>query len=184
MKRTLLIAWIIVAAVGLGAVLFYQFVLTPRDFRVVEEGKLYRSRQPLGWQWHVLKRCGIRTVVDLRPHAEDPAAFDAEQKACQDAGAAFVNIPIDHIPPTAEQVAQFLTAIRDHPGPALVHCEHGRTRAGFMSAAYRVAVQDWPVDAAVSEMLRLGDKETASIAEAVKTILAHLQTHSTTTNAN
>lgn len=175
MNRKLLIASVLLAAIVTGVVIVYQFALTPRDFRVVDEGKLCRSRQPLGWQWHVLKRYGIRTVIDLRPEAEDPAAFAAERKACQDAGAAFVNIPIDRIPPTDAQVAQFLAALRDHPGPALVHCEHGKTRAGLMSAAYRVAVQGWSVDAAVSEMLRLGDKETASIAEEGKSLLEHLR---------
>ena len=54
----------------------------------------------------------------------------------------------------------------------------GKTRTGLLVAAYRVAVQGWQPQAALDEMIRQGDKETASQAAEKLAILARLAAES------
>jgi uncharacterized protein (TIGR01244 family) len=157
-----------------AGLLAHDYLTRPRGLVEVVPGVLYRSRQPAGPQWRVLVSRHITTVIDLRTEGEDPAAFQAERQGCSRAGARFVHIPIATMPPTDEQIDQFLQAARAGGGPALVHCQHGKTRTGFMIAAYRVAEQGWSPQAAVDEMVRLGDKETASQAREKLAILERL----------
>lgn len=114
---------------------------------------LYRSSQPRAPIADRLRRHGIATVVDLRTLEEDPAALAEERHECQTAGARFVHLPSLTRTPTDEQVGEFLRMARTPAcQPVLVHCEHGKTRAGMMVAAFRIVVDGWSVDQAVEEM--------------------------------
>ena len=147
-----LVALLMVCAAGGGAI--YYFVLSRADeLGVVAQGKLYRSAQPSGWEYSVLDRLSIRRVISLRGYREDPELLEEEKAACAAAGAEFVHIPVESRLPTEEQIGKFMRAVQTAPGPVLVHCEHGKTRAGIMSAAYRVMVQGWSPEQAIESQL-------------------------------
>jgi protein tyrosine/serine phosphatase len=58
-----------------------------------------------------------------------------------------------HTPPTAAQLAQFLTIVKDPASqPAYVHCVGGRHRTGVMTATYRMTHEGWSADQAFKEM--------------------------------
>jgi len=121
------------------------------QFGVVAPNRLYRCRQPVGLQYPVLfRRYGIRRVISLRMEEEDPVAMSAEIIACRQAGVDYVNIPIGAPLPDDAQIERFLRAVRSSDGAVLLHCEHGRHRTGFLSAAYRVLFDDWTVERAMS----------------------------------
>jgi uncharacterized protein (TIGR01244 family) len=149
---------LVLAVMSAGAWGAYQHWLFVDRFGVVVPGKLYRCRQPEGREWRLLERLGIRTVVNLRPREEDPAAFAADERACAAAGARLVSIPMPHNLPTEVQARRFLRVVRGSDGPVLVHCEHGEDRTGLMTAAYRVAEQGWTVRKAAAEMRRYGGR--------------------------
>ena len=162
---------VLLAAVA-GAVGVY-YLLRPGRFATVDAGKLYRCRQPLGMQWKVVKAYGIRTVINLRPRDEDAEEFDSEVAACRDNDFKLVEIPISHMPPTDDMIAKFLTAARAD-APAVVHCEFGKNRTGFMAATYRVVVQDWPAQRAMDELLDLETSQTPEMIRDYQEILERL----------
>lgn len=133
-----------------------------RNFRAVREGVLYRSGQPrpeeLG---ELIEKHGLRTIISLRGtrSSDDRDGWEeAERRICEQAGAGFVSIPCNHKnPPTAEQVEQFLSIVRDSQRvPALIHCRIGQQRTGLFCALYRVHVEGADESAALSEMDELG----------------------------
>ncbi|MFP3937799.1 MAG: fused DSP-PTPase phosphatase/NAD kinase-like protein [Phycisphaerae bacterium] len=152
----LVAAMMVVAAWGL-----YQRWFFVDRFGIVAADELYRCRQPRGDDWRLLEKHHIRTVVNLRPAAEDPDDFAAEQRACSQAGARLINIPMPKPTPTRVQLRRFLRAVRETDGAVLVHCEHGRDRAGVMVACYRIIEQDWTLRKAAAEMMRYRGRPTA-----------------------
>ena len=148
--------WVLLAVIGLavGGGFYAHRLLFVRRYGVVAEGKLYRSRQPHGLQYPVLlHRQNFKRIINLRSYVEDPESFTEEQKVCKHEGIDFVNIPVSAEVPSILQVERFLHSVDTSPGSVLVHCAHGRNRAGMMSAAYRVARQGVPVEQAFREEL-------------------------------
>ncbi len=93
------------------------------------------------------KRLGFKTVVDLRTPEEGIAE---ERRAVEDAGLAYVNIPVATRAPTMEQVAAFAEVANDAGTyPILLHCASAN-RAGAMWALYR-ASEGVPVEVAIEE---------------------------------
>jgi protein tyrosine/serine phosphatase len=59
------------------------------------------------------------------------------------------------VPPTADQLAQFLDLVIDRANqPVFVHCAGGRHRTGVMTAVYRMTEEAWTADQAFAEMKR------------------------------
>ena len=149
-------AWMLLATIILlaGAGFYVHRLLFVKRFGVVVDGKLYRSRQPVGLQYSILfHNHKIKQVIDLRSEIEDPETFAEEKRICQEEGINFVNLPIITPVPSQDQVEKFIHLVDTSPGPVLVHCAQGRNRAGLMSAAYRVARQGTAVDEAFEEEL-------------------------------
>ncbi len=157
MKAVLKSRWFLVSVLaillGVGGGIIYHAVYFVGHFATVKDGVLYRCAQPEGVKWSVLKRYGIRAVVDLRPRQEDAAAYDEEDLTCEKAGVKFVGIPIPNsvVFPDSSQIRLFLQTVQNSP-PVLIHCQHGRKRTGILVGAYRVVVDDWSVEEAMVEM--------------------------------
>jgi protein tyrosine/serine phosphatase len=110
---------------------------------------LYRGAQPKEVGLSELKMLGITTIVDLRGEDRDKVAW--ERKHAESLGMRFVHIPVSGwSPPTDEQVAQFLSLLRDNPGQKIfVHCRFGEDRTSVFIAAYRIASEKWPAEQAI-----------------------------------
>ena len=173
--------WIALAIAGLligGYVVFDQLYYVGK-FGVVVPGELYRCRQPHGLQWSVIDRHDIRTVVNLKTEAEDPDVFADERDLLAEKGVKLVHIPIKGLLPSYEQFERFVRSVRNSPRPALVHCEHGRNRTGFMAAAYLIVMQGWSAERAMEDLELYepwGDEYDAEDAAKRKQLVAMLET--------
>ena len=117
---------------------------------------LYRGAQPKDVGLSELKMLGITTVVDLRGEDREKVAW--ERKRAESLGMRFVHIPVSGwAHPTDEQVAQFLSLLRDNPGQKIfVHCRFGEDRTSVFIAAYRIASEKWTAEQAIREMYFFG----------------------------
>jgi protein tyrosine/serine phosphatase len=114
------------------------------------DSSLYRGAQPEGRDYADLKALGIKTIVNLTSDDAEPN----ERAMAESAGIAYVQIPMTtHTPPTAAQLAQFLSLVNDPASqPVYVHCVGGRHRTGVMTASYRITHEGWTADQAFKEM--------------------------------
>jgi len=129
----------------------------PNFFQVTPS--LYRSAQPLEKGFAYLAKqeppvpgsVPIKTVLSLRALHED-ASIAAPSPALR-----YEQIRFNTWHPENEDIVKFLR-IATTPGlqPVLVHCQHGSDRTGTMVALYRIAVQGWSKEAAVTEMTQGG----------------------------
>lgn len=113
-------------------------------------GNYYRGAQPKGQDYAALATLGVKTLVDLTSDDAD----GSEKAMAESAGMKHVRIPMTtHQPPTAAQLAEFLSIVNDPASqPVFVHCVGGRHRTGVMTAAYRMTQNSWTADRAFAEM--------------------------------
>jgi protein tyrosine/serine phosphatase len=112
---------------------------------------LYRGAQPNEHGFQQLKCLGVQIVVNLRYASE--AARIGEESAVTKLGIEYVSIPSNCRKPHDENVARFLSLVREHPDKKIfVHCEFGIDRTGLMIAAYRMAEDGWTRKEAFAEM--------------------------------
>ncbi len=150
--RIVIIAGVIVGSIYGGAEVK---AIYKKHFPLVSEvvpGVLYRSPQPHHTMGRIIDKYSIKTVVNLRPRSEDPAAFDAQRDRCHEAGIDFVSLPWAGYACPEDIVEDFLRIARADEGAVLVHCEYGKARTGLLVAAYRILLQGWSVQDAVDEM--------------------------------
>jgi protein tyrosine/serine phosphatase len=113
----------------------------------------YRGGAPSAAGLDSLKSMGIKTVVNLRHYHGT-----TEEQRCRERGIDYVRIVLESSDaPNDEDVRRFLRVVTDPARrPVYVHCWRGKDRTGVMVAAYRLAVQGWPRDAALAEMDAFG----------------------------
>ncbi len=150
--RIVIIAGVIVGGIYGGAEVkaFYK-----KHFPLVSEvvpGILYRSPQPRHTMDSIIDKYSIKTVINLRPRSEDPAAFDAQRDQCHQAGINFVSLPWAGYTSPEDVIEDFFRIVRADEGAVLIHCEYGKARTGLLVAAYRIVLQGWSVQDAVNEM--------------------------------
>jgi protein-tyrosine phosphatase len=133
----------------------------PKDFGVVEPGRLYRSgqisRRVLPG---TLDRYHIALVVDLSsPNEPNPDAV-AEKSIDADAGAQHLYFPLAGNglgnPQRYIDAIIAITRCNRLGGAALVHCQAGSERTGGVIAVYRILVEGRPKAEAYAEMEKYG----------------------------
>ena len=119
----------------------------------VTEG-LYRGARPSAADFRNLQSVyNIVTCLDL----EGPRFSTEEETWCSQLGIASLLIPMSTIArPELEKVHMAMSFIQAARRPIYVHCHQGVDRTGIVCAAYRVWVQDWPVQDAWAEMMQMG----------------------------
>lgn len=131
-------------------------------FAVVEPGVLLRCGQPRTRDLdRIAAEHGLRAVVCARGGTRHPLRgrwFRKERAWCERGGVHLEHVKFsDSRPPPPDVFDRFL-AVVDQPAlrPVLVHCEQGFHRTGILCAAFRIARQGWPLEAAEREMERSG----------------------------
>jgi len=138
----------------LAAGLHWGVILGTLNSAVVLPGHVYRSAQPdakgLAWLVH---RHGIRTVINLRGHAQTapwylgPAAAGASLGLSQED----VTMSASRLP-SPDAVRQLVTALDRSPRPVLIHCQQGVDRTGLAAVSALLLHSDTPVDVALRSM--------------------------------
>lgn len=154
---------LVVAAIPAVPVAYASHRLTTcRHFRVVEDGRLYRSGQltPDVLE-HVIAERGIRTVVCLRSLARDgdTRLENEEELWCRARNINYVRInPVEWDSPKLHDNLATLLRVADDPaaGPVLVHCFAGLHRTGVYCAVYRMERNGWSNADAIAEMYAVG----------------------------
>lgn len=114
---------------------------------------LYRGSAPSAEGLDALKVLGVRTVVNLRHYHGS-----TEEQRCRERGLAYERIVLESSDaPSDDDVRRFLALASDPARrPLYFHCWRGKDRTGAMCAAYRMAVEGWPLEAALREMEAYG----------------------------
>jgi tyrosine-protein phosphatase SIW14 len=114
-------------------------------------GTLFRGAQPTGNAFADLQKLGMNIVVDFRGEGGE---VSAEKKSVESLGMKFVSLPWNGGSiPTRDEILTFFTLLRDNPDQKVfIHCEYGADRTGVMIALYRIAVDHWTPEQAISEM--------------------------------
>jgi len=116
----------------------------PNCFQVSDT--LYRGAQPTAEGMRELKRLGIKTIVNLR-------TLHSDRDEMKDAAFDYEHIYFNPLNAEDDEIVRFLALVQDPSRqPVFVHCAHGADRTGTMCAMYRIFVEDWSKEDAVTEM--------------------------------
>ncbi|HXG90909.1 MAG TPA: hypothetical protein VNN73_00885 [Blastocatellia bacterium] len=116
---------------------------------------LMRGGEPLRGSIEVLKRLGVRSIVDLRSIYDHTNEIG---EAVASAGLQYHWLPMSvWNPPTDDEANKFISLVMDESqGPFYVFCADGANRTGEMAAIYRIAHDGWTVERALKEMDEFG----------------------------
>lgn len=138
-----------------------------RNFRIVEDGKLYRSGQmSIGALQRTVEEYDVRTVINFESTKRERPLDAAEETFCRAHGIRYHRIrprewsaDAEGVVPAQTPVDQFLQ-IMDDPNsyPVLIHCFAGMHRTGSYCAIYRMEYQGWSTAEALQELKDLGYK--------------------------
>ena len=126
------------------------------NFHRVNEG-IYRGAQPKPGGLQLLRKLGIKTIVNLR---DDDSRAQEEEADARSAGLRYFNIPFGRLGrPADKEIEQVLSTINDPENqPVLVHCKKGADRTGVVIAVYRITHDGWTSQQAKAEANRYGMK--------------------------
>jgi protein-tyrosine phosphatase len=118
----------------------------------VSDGLIRGSRLETADDYRRLQAQGVKSIVDL-------TAEGTKDETEPEAGALRklrLHI-IDNTAPTTRQMERFLAFATDPKNqPVYVHCEAGIGRTGVAVACYRMAVQGWSAEQAISDTSKYG----------------------------
>ena len=128
-----------------------------RNFCVVTPGVLWRAEAPTRSDAQWLMEHGIGTVVSLQldvRHSFESVHLDpAEARSVVYFRVGdFSAIQVLTHRHLDEHVAEVLAIIQKAPKPVLISCRAGVDRTGIITAAYRMLVQGWSAQQAISDM--------------------------------
>ena len=111
---------------------------------------LLRGAQPNAEGMKSLHGMGIKTIINLR-------AVHSDRDEIGRLPLEYEHISVKAWHAEDEDVIDFLKIVGDTKNlPAFVHCQFGADRTGLMCAVYRIIIQDWPKEEAVTEMTEGG----------------------------
>jgi protein tyrosine/serine phosphatase len=115
------------------------------NFRWVREGELARASQShFGGLKGLMRRHGLRAIVNLRGANSDLSWWRYERRVCQRLGAAHLDAMLDSRKlPTQAMLVRLLQAFDEAPRPFLLKCSGGNDRSGFAAALYLIAREGW-----------------------------------------
>lgn len=123
---------------------------------------LYRSALPDQGAVPLLKKLNVATVINFLPES------DSSWLSSPDIAQVQLPYRTNHVDDA--DVLKALRAIQtaQAKGPVLMHCKHGSDRTGLMAAMYRVVVQGWSKEDALSEMTQGGFGDSTHFKEGVR----------------
>ena len=121
----------------------------PRFHKVSED--LYRGGQPEKNGFEILKKMGIKTVVNFRENID-------EQPVVRNLGMELIHIPLTARGGIDDRSIREFFSILNNPDnyPVFVHCKRGADRTGAMIAFYRIAFEGWDPEKAYKEARDIG----------------------------
>jgi protein tyrosine/serine phosphatase len=113
-------------------------ILLAGNFHVVDESRCYRAAQPTAAELTAMvRRYGIRTVINLRGISDDEEWYPLEVKVAKDLGIELVDVGMwSNSPPEIQEFRNLIHALADGKEPLLIHCNSGSDRTGLGSALY------------------------------------------------
>ena len=119
--------------------------------------EVYRGAQPGIGGLELLKRLGIKTVLNLR---DDDSRAKQEDIEAQTAGLQYFNLPFARWGRPDDKEMKRVLSIVNGPvnQPVFVHCRHGADRTGVVIAVYRITHDGWTGQQATAEAKRFGLK--------------------------
>lgn len=136
------LAWELVALLMLGNV------------HVVIPGQVYRCSQPSKEMVErLVRKYGIRTIVNLRGYCEGADWYDEEHRAAARLGVSVEDLSFsaNRLPSTTE--LQHLIEVLDRSErPILLHCYRGVDRTGLASTLAQLLYTDTPLDDALDQL--------------------------------
>jgi protein tyrosine/serine phosphatase len=149
----LLVAWATVAIYRNQV----RYNLWPRNFGIVEEGKIYRAgEQNPGMLRHLVERYKIKTIVDLGAYDSNPRGERQEVLAAKALNVERFEFPLkgDGTGDPNNYVKALHVITDSTKQPVLVHCSTGAQRTGGCIVLYRVATQGKTVEQVYAETLQ------------------------------
>lgn len=121
--------------------------------RLSEEA--FRSSQPTMWQMRrMVKKHGIKTILNLKGTNPKSAYWAFEQEQCAKLGIKLVNINIaSRSVPDAERIRRAKEVFETVEYPIWMHCKAGADRAGIYATLYQYFRQHIPIEE--TDQLRL-----------------------------
>jgi protein tyrosine phosphatase (PTP) superfamily phosphohydrolase (DUF442 family) len=112
--------------------------------------RLYSAGLPSGEEgFRSVQRLGIRTLISVDGAPPDVAL-------ARRFGIRYVHLPIGYDGCPQPMADRIVKAVRDLPGPVLIHCHHGKHRSPTAAALARIALDGISSEQAVREMERAG----------------------------
>lgn len=131
-------AAVVVVAMASGA--FHRFLFLG-NFRVVEDGRLFRSAQPHGaTAAQLIESYRPASILNLRGGSPRDPWYAAEVRAAAEGHVDFYDYPLSAVRrPSRRDLLTLLDVLESCRYPLLVHCKSGSDRTGLAVALYLLA---------------------------------------------
>lgn len=123
---------------------------------------LYRSALPDKGAVPLLEKLKVATVINFLP--------EPDSSWLSTPGITQIQLPYRTNHVDDSDVLKAIRAIQtaEAKGPVLMHCKHGSDRTGLMAAMYRVVVQGWSKEDALSEMTQGGFGDSTHFKDGIR----------------